>query len=72
MEKTYRGWQEWSNSSRQKEYREATPLLDGDGTLLAKGWARKNVFLYDRNKVKHALRRKEWDFYQISDGNFMA
>lgn len=72
MEKTYRGWQEWANSSLQKEYTDPTPLLAEDGSLLAKGWARKNVFQYDRNRVKHVLRRKEWDFYQISDGHFMA
>ena len=65
MDKTYRGWQEWANSSLQKEYTDPTPLLAEDGSLLAKGWARKNVFQYDRNRVKHVLRRKEWDFYQI-------
>ena len=72
MEKTYRGWQEWTHGSLQKEYTEPTPLLAEDGSLQAKGWARKNVFLYDRNRVKHVMRRKEWDFYQISDGNFMV
>ena len=59
MEKTYRGWQEWDHPSRQTEYTHETLLLSEDGTLLAKGWARKNVFRYDRNLVKHVLRRKE-------------
>ena len=71
MEKTYRGWQEWSCPSRQTEYTEGTPLLGEDGTLLAAGWARHNVFHYDRDRVRHPLRRKEWDFYQISDGRYM-
>ncbi len=71
MEKTYRGWQEWDTGSLQTEYTDETPLLSEDGTLLAKGWARKNVLRYDREKVKHPLRRKEWDFYQISDGKRM-
>ena len=71
MEKTYRGWQEWATPSRQTEYKDETPLLAEDGTLLVRGWARKNVFQYDRNRVKHVLRRKEWDFYQISDGHYM-
>ena len=71
MEKTYRGWQEWAEKSLQKEYTAETPLLSEDGTLLAKGWARRNVFSYDRNRVKHTMRRKEWDFYQISDGHRM-
>ncbi len=71
MEKTYSSFAAWKTPSRQTEYREETPLLSLDGTLTAKGWARKNVFQYDRNRVKHVLRRKEWDFYQISDGQKM-
>ncbi len=71
MEKTYRGWQDWDHRSLQTEYTETTPLLGEDGTLLATGWARHNVFQYDRSRVKHVLRRKEWDFYQISDGKLM-
>ena len=72
MEKTYRGWQDWDAPSRQKEYTETTRLLAEDGTLLAAGWARRNVFDYDRDRVRRTLRRKEWDFYQISDGRYMA
>ena len=71
MERTYRSWQDWDKPSLQKEYTEETPLLGPDGTLLAAGWARRNVFRYDRSAVKHVLRRKEWDFYQISDGRLM-
>lgn len=71
MERTYKSYKEWDRPSRQLEYKELTPLLAEDGTLLAKGWARENVFQYDRYRVKHAMRRKEWDFYQISDGNLM-
>lgn len=72
MEKTYKSWLDGNFESAQKEYTEVTPLLAEDGTLLAKGWARHNVFGYDRTKVKKQLRRKEWDFYQISDGSYMA
>ena len=72
MEKTYKGWQEWAEPSKQTEYTEPTPLLGPDGTLLAKGWARHNVFDYDRNSVKKVMRRKEWDFYQLSNGKYMV
>ena len=72
MKKTYQGWQDWNFRSRQTEYTEEMPLLAEDGTLLVRGWARKNVFTYDRDSVKHVFRRKEWDFYQISDGHYMA
>ena len=71
MEKTYIGWQEADYVSKQTEYTEPTKLLADDGTLLAKGWARRNVFEYDRYKVSKPMRRKEWDFYQFSDGNLM-
>ncbi len=72
MEKTYKGWQEWKEPGEQREYTEAAPLLGKDGTLLAAGWARHGIFQYDRNAVKHKMRRKEWDFYQISNGSFMV
>ena len=71
MERTYKSWRDWDKPSLQKEYTEETPLLGQDGTLLAAGWARKNLFRYDRDAVKHTMRRKEWDFYQISDGRLM-
>ncbi|MER2236034.1 MAG: DUF2804 domain-containing protein, partial [Candidatus Limivicinus sp.] len=72
MEKTYIGWQDWKEKSHQIEITEETPLLSTDGILLTRGWARKNVFQYDRSRVRHPMRRKEWDFYQISDGHYMA
>lgn len=72
MQRTYVPFKDWKEKSAQTEYTESTPLLASDGTLLAKGWARHNVFDYDRTRVKAgAISKKEWDFYQISDGNFM-
>ena len=72
MERTYKSWLDGGFESAQREYTEPTPLLGDDGRLLAAGWARHNVFDYDRDRVKKQLRRKEWDFYQISDGRCMA
>ena len=72
MERTYQSWLDGGFSSAQREYTDPTPLLDADGTLLAAGWARRNVFDYDRDRVRRKLRRKEWDFYQISDGHYMV
>ena len=72
MEKTYKGWQDWAESSKQTEYTEPTKLLGADGTLLASGWARHNVFDYDRKSVRNEMRRKEWDFYQLSNGKYMV
>ena len=72
MERTYRSWLDGNFSSAQREYTEPTPLLKPDGSLNAAGWARQGLFSYDRNLVKHPLRRKEWDFYQLSDGKRMV
>ncbi len=45
--------------------------MDDDGTLLAAGWARRDVFLFDRTKVQRRWL-KEWEFYQIANENYMA
>ena len=72
MKRTYESWLETNFKSAQREYSAPTELLAPDGSLLAAGWARHNVFDYDRSRVRHVLRRKEWDFYQISDGRYMV
>ena len=60
LKKTYTPFTEWTEKSKQTEYTKPTPLLKADGTLNAKGWARHNVFEYDRSKVKKGIiSRKE-------------
>ena len=56
--------------SNQIEYTSPTKLLDENGNLLAKGWARHNLFEYERRLVKPRFRLKEWDFHQFSDGRY--
>ncbi len=56
----------------QKEITSRTKLLDESGMLAVRGWARRNLFDYDRSLVKRRGRLKEWDFYQISDGRIMV
>lgn len=70
--RTYVGYVDWPAKSKQTEYTSPTPLLAADGTLLAKGWARHNVFDYDRNNSRPTAHRKEWDFYQIANGRYMV
>lgn len=72
MNKTYVSWMEGKWHSAQKEYTEPTRLLGEGGRLLSPGWARHNVFNYDRNAVNKVMRRKEWDFYQLSNGRYMV
>ncbi len=68
LKKTYVPFNERKEKSKQTEYREPTPLLDADGRLQVKGWARKNIFEYNRDYVKKGLiSRKEWDFFTIFD-----
>ena len=72
LKRTYVPFKEWKEKSKQIEYTEKTPLLSPDGKLLAKGWARRNVFEYDRDFVKKGIiSRKEWDFYTIHVGDEM-
>lgn len=73
MEKTYIGWQELGKKRNQVEYTKPTRLIGDDGELLVKGgWARYDLFEYDRTKVKPQMRGKEWDFYQVCNGKYMV
>lgn len=72
MNRTYKSYHYWDKPSKQIEYTEPTQLLGRGGKLLAKGWARHNVFNYERYSVKKVMRRKEWDFYQIGNRNYMV
>ncbi|MDY4655226.1 MAG: DUF2804 domain-containing protein [Eubacteriales bacterium] len=73
MKKTYVGWQELGYKRNQVEYVDKTRLLDDGGNLLVKGgWARRNVFEYDRNLAVPHWRGKEWDFYQFGNGKYMV
>ena len=72
LKRTYVPFTQWHQKSKQIEYTQKTPLLSPDGKLLAKGWARRNVFEYNRDFVKKGIiSRKEWDFYTIHVGDEM-
>ncbi len=70
LKRTYVPFNEWKESSKQIEYTEPTALLKPDGKLNARGWARHNVFEYDRSLVKRErlISCKEWDYYTVTDG----
>lgn len=72
LKRTYPSWLNGEVKSAQKEYTEPTRLLAEDGRLLSPGWARHNVFDYDRRNSKPTIHRKEWDFYQICNGEYMV
>lgn len=53
----------------QREIKEAGPLLDGRGRLREAGYSFAPILRYDGRKARSfPLRLKEWDFYQICDG----
>lgn len=56
----------------QREITERTRLLTDKGELAVAGWARRNLFDYERRAVKARGRLKEWDFYQVSDGKLLV
>ncbi len=70
LKRTYIPFTQRKEKSKQTEYTQSTPLLNPDGTLNARGWARHNVFEYDRNLVRRErlISRKEWDYYTVTDG----
>ncbi len=54
----------------QKEIMEHGSLLDENGRLIERGWARSLIRDYHRSDIKaNPLRIKEWDYYLINDGH---
>lgn len=54
------------------EHREAVAILDAQGLVAARGWARRPLFAFDREAVPdpRAGRIREWDFYAIHTPGF--
>ena len=71
-DRTYIPFNEWKEKSKQTEYTEPTRLLDYSGELLAKGFARHNVFDYDKTLSSPKMRKNVWDFYQLANRNYMV
>ena len=59
--------------NKQTEIKESTVLLMPDGNLARPGYCKHNLFRYNPEMIKreNTMRLKEWDYYQISDGNIM-
>lgn len=49
-----------------------TPLLASNGQIFNPGYCKNNLFVYNKENISAPKWRiKEWDFYQVSDGNYM-
>ena len=57
----------------QHEIKAQKKLLDANGYVDEPGWCRRNLFEYNRENITApAIRIKEWDFYQVSDGRYLV
>ncbi|MBN2152216.1 MAG: DUF2804 domain-containing protein [Candidatus Lokiarchaeota archaeon] len=55
----------------QDEITERTDILGDDGRVVRPGWARDDLFNYDRKKIRsNSLRIKEWDFWEAFNDNY--
>ena len=58
---------------RNHEVTKEQPLLDGTGRITEPGWARRQVWTYDRSMIRSsALRIKEWDYYLVMNEDYGA
>lgn len=58
-------------TKEQVRITEKTPLLGDSGKLVKAGYCFRNMYEYDRSKIRaNPTRIKEWDFYQISNGRY--
>lgn len=58
---------------KQREITRWTDLLDKKGALASPGFARKMLFNYNRENIRsRPFALKEWDFYQIQHGSYVA
>ncbi len=49
---------------------EKRPLLTPKGRLAAPGWGVGDVFDYNKERLAGSKRRREWEFYQVSNSRF--
>lgn len=55
----------------QAEITKRTEILGDDGHVLQPGWARDDLFNYDRKKITSSpFRIKEWDFWEVFNDNY--
>ncbi len=57
----------------QNEITKRQKLLDEQGNVANAGWCRRNLYDYNiENRSVNIMRLKEWDFYQICNGEMMV
>jgi hypothetical protein len=59
-------------AERQREITEWTDLLDRKGKVASPGYAKRMLFRYNRDRIRaRPFALKEWDFYQIAQGDWI-
>ena len=51
-------------------YYDRQPLLTQKGRLSDPGWAGEDIYAYNKEYLRPALRRREWEFYQVTNESF--
>lgn len=66
-------YQMQEKNQKQIEITQPVDLLNTDGTVAHPGWARQNLFRYNRESIAASpYQIKEWDYYQVSDGRYLV
>ena len=61
---------EWEEDEEEKPRRRPN-LLSKKGKLRRPCWAETDVFEYNKENLRHPSRRKEWEFYQLSNSRYV-
>ncbi len=57
----------------QKEITKVADILDVNGKVINSGWARDDLFNYERAKIKSGpMRIKAWDFWEVFNDQYCA
>ena len=51
-------------------YLSRDPLLTPKGRLTEPGWSPEDVFVYNKESMRSAARRREWEYYQVSNARY--
>ena len=62
---------EWEEDPPEEERRRRPNLLSKKGKLRRACWATTDVFEYNKEYMRRPSRRKEWEFYQLSNSRYV-
>lgn len=54
-----------------REYLPREPLLTPKGRLTGPGWSAEDIYTYNKESMRFAARRREWEYYQVSNARYV-